>query len=129
MLWIESCKVYMYVKDVKVNDGESLLTGRATTSRKKTDYDKIDYKGYVTSNWNIKVVGKDAVKEAKKLKKGDKIIVTKFLMTNSEMYEEGRFSHPSMQIMGWKYNDGAKSSGSNEQEEPEAEDGDDSIPF
>ncbi len=62
MLWIENCKVYMYVKDVKVNDAESLLTGRATTSRKKTDYDKIDYKGYVASNWNIKIIGKDAVK-------------------------------------------------------------------
>jgi len=127
MLW--SDKSYMYIKEVKVNDAGTLLTGRATTSRKKTDYDKMDYKGYVTSNWNIKIIGKDAVKEASKLKKGDKIIVTKFTLTNSELYDEGKFSYPSLQILKWVYNDGAKSSSGNEQEEPEAEDGDDSIPF
>jgi hypothetical protein len=123
MLWIESCKVYMYVKDVKINDAESLLTGRATTSRKKTDFDKLDYKGYVTSNWNIKIIGKEAVKEAKKLKKGDSIIVTKFNLTNGEMYEEGKFSHPSLQILAWKYKDGKESN------EQEPEDEEDDVPF
>jgi hypothetical protein len=116
----------MYIKEVKINDAGTLLTGRATTSRKKTDFDKLDYKGYVTSNWNIKVLGKEAVKECLKWKKGDKIIVTKFTITNSEMYAEGKFSHPSIQILKWEYNDGAKqASSTNEQEPPD----DDDVPF
>ncbi len=126
MIWIDSAKVYMYIKDVKVNTSDTLITGRGSTSRKKTDYDKLDYKGYVASYWNFKIIGKDAVKEAKRLKKGDSIIVTKFTMTNSEMYEEGKFSHPSMQINAWKYNDKTKS---NEQEPEDEENEDDDIPF
>ena len=121
----------MYVSsDAKVNDAGTLVSFRASTSRKATDYDKLPKNGYVYSIWNVRVLGKDACKDAKKIKKGDKITVPHdaFSITNGEIYEENKFSNPQVQVFSFSFYDG-KTTKSNEQEEPESEDGDDSIPF
>jgi hypothetical protein len=120
----------MYIgTDAKVNDAGTLVSFRASTSRKATDYDKLPKNGYVYSSWNVRILGKEACKDAKRIKKGDKIVVPPdaFSITNGEVYEEGKFSYPQVQVFSFSFYDGKKSKG-NEQEEPEAEEESD-IPF
>lgn len=121
----------MYIgTDAKVNGSETMVSFRASTSRKATEYDKLPKNGYVYSSWNVRILGKDACKDAKRIKKGDKITVPHdgFSITNGEIYEENKFSYPQVQVFSFSFYDGKKSK-SNEQEEPESEDGEDTIPF
>lgn len=120
---------YLYVTNIEVNDAGTFVKGRATTSRKATEYDKKDYKGYVQSSWFIKFAGKETVANAKKLKKGDKIIVPPngFSITTGEEYADKKYSPTVVQIWEWSYNDGGKKKDSSENE-PETPPEDD-IPF
>ena len=120
---------YLYVTNIEVNDAGTFVKGRATTSRKATEYDKKDYKGYVQSSWFIKFAGKETVANAKKLKKGDKIIVPPngFSITTGEEYADKKYSPTVVQIWEWSYNDGRKKKASKENE-PEMPPEDD-IPF
>lgn len=119
---------YLYIKEIKVNSAGTLVTGRASTSRKKTEYDKMDYNGYVQSSWFIKFAGKESTENAKKLKVGDKIIVPAdgFTITTGEEYAEKKYSVTLVQIWNWRYNDGGKKKNVEEKEETPPED---DIPF
>lgn len=121
---------YLYITNIEVNDAGTFVKGRATTSRKATEYDKKDYKGYVQSSWFIKFAGKETVANAMKLKKGDKIIVPNngFSITTGEEYADKKYSPTVVQIWEWSYNDGGKKKDSSEPNST-PEDGDDSIPF
>lgn len=116
--------------DAKVNDAGTMVSFKASTSRKATEYDKMAKNGYVYSNWNVRILGKDACKDAKRIKKGDKITVPHdaFALTNGELYDEGKFSYPQLQVFSFSFYDGKKSKG-NEQEEPSEPEPEDDIPF
>lgn len=120
---------YLYIKEIKVNEKGTMVTGKATTSRKKTDYDKFDYKGYVSSSWLIKFSGKDSTERAKSLKTGDKIIVPQdgFSIKSGEKYAEGKYSPTTVEIWEWSMNGGgSNSSQENEMAELPPED---DVPF
>ncbi len=120
----------LYVNtDVKVNEAGTMVSFRASTSRKATEYDKMAKNGYVYSSWNVRMLGKAVCKDAKKIKKGDKIVVPadSFSITNGEIYDENKFSYPQLQVFAFSFYDGKKS---NEQEPDDEEDGEESeIPF
>jgi len=103
---------YLYIKEIKVNEKGTMVTGKATTSRKKTEYDKFDYKGYVSSSWLIKFSGKESSASAKNLKAGDKIIVPQdgFSITSGEKYDDGKYSPTRVDIWSWSMNGGGASS-------------------
>lgn len=121
---------YLYIKEIEVNEAGTFVKGRATTSRKATEYDKKDYQGYVQSSWFIRFAGKEATANAKKLKKGDKIIVPPngFSITTGEEYADKKYSPTVVQIWEWSYNDGGKKKTSSENEQV-SEVEEDQIPF
>ncbi len=119
---------YLYIKEITVNEAGTFVKGRATTSRKKTDYDKFDYKGYVNSSWFIQFSGKDCIAKAKNLKKDDRIIVPKdgFSITTGEKYAENKYSPTVVKIWDFSMNGGGNTSSEDQMTELPPED---DIPF
>ena len=104
-------KNYMHIWEIKVNEKGTKVSGRASTGRKATNFDKHPNGDYVNSSWLIDFSN---ATEAKKLKTGDNIIVTKFSITSGECYAEGKYSPTKVTIWEWEYNDSARSSKSSD---------------
>lgn len=110
MIWLKEQEVRVFIKDdAKENATGKVVSVRASTSRKATNYDKFEYKGYVESSWWLEFKGEKAVSGASKLKKGDVILLNEFILTSGEKYAEedgkGKYSPTKIQVMKWSFKD------------------------
>lgn len=136
MIWLnfeDGKEQRLHIEDApKVNASGKVVTVRASSSRQATEYDKFAYKGYVNSSYWLEFKGEKAANDAKKLEKGDNILMSLGTLTSGEKYAEedgkGKYSQTKINVIKWKFNDKSNSNRSDAKSGKKFEEPEDDFP-